>query len=255
VQILSHLKAGTRSLLGVSIIWLRQRKRNVSPPRSDLPRHQAEGKRYSDHILKVRFLTILQKSHGDASTSLPCPGPSATFETETGLTSSAQAHPTVPDPGLAPSTSSLTQIGHYRYLWDSPAWPAGHHPPHTPPAFLNPLPTYPTFPPVLLTQAPRAVNLDHNATASTTPVPLSCHVTQSTQSQPLANTTDPSLRSPSPPSNTGSETEDTPSRPKSVGRIRISRRNPIHGFVEGAMAGNQEHGKAITNLFCLMNLS
>ena len=229
------------------ILWLRQPKRNVSPPRSDLPRHQAGGKRYSDLNLKVLILTILQKSQGDASTSLPCPGPSATIETETD-------HPTVGMTGT-PSTSSLTQIGQYRYLWDSPAWPAGHHhSPHTPPAFVNPLPSYPTFPAVLLTQAPRAGNLDHNATASTTPVPLSCHVTpQSTQSQPLANTTDPSPRSPSPPSNTGSETEDTSSRPKSVGRIRISRRNPIHGFVEGAMAGNQEHSKAIRTLFCLMN--
>ena len=155
-----------------------------------------------------------------------------------------------PPVATAPGTSSsLPEVNHIPFIWNAPAWPTVGHPAHAVPSFttVNSLQAYPTFAATSLAQAQHDVgNLEPNVTTS--PVPFACHVTQSAELfQPPANTVpDPSPRSPPELPSSGSEADHTPSRGPSSKRIRVSRRNPMYGFVEGAMVGNKERGETFS---------
>ena len=189
----------------------------------------------------AQFLTTafnLQKSSGIGPTLLlgPDPGPSSTtIETE----HSAQFQPAQP-PVAAPVPATSSSL---------PTWPTAGHAPHTAPSFttVNPLQTYPTFAATIVTQAQHTGNLELNVTSTTSPVPSARHVTWSAEPfQSPANAVPGSSPRPSESPRSGSEADNTPSRGPPSKRIRVSRRNPIYGFVEGAMVGNKERGETFS---------
>jgi hypothetical protein len=168
-----------------------------------------------------------------------CDAP-ATEPTEPGPSSirnDIQIHPMQPagEPGSAVATSSSTaHITHNSYVWNTQTecWSPYSFPvqqsSHSGATFpsSNSTHTYPTFASTIFPFNQITESLHENCSCSSNLVP-------------------PSPRSESPTSSHGSDGDDSSSPRKSSKRIRISRRNPIHGFVEGVMAGNSEHSKSI----------
>jgi hypothetical protein len=171
------------------------------------------------------------------------PGPSSKPSTLGTTEAPPTQLPVAGDPGLIPATSPVPQISRYTHIWNTPtgAWsyPVAHHASHSSPTFTNPLPMYPSFPPSTFVRT-ESVPVQETPNSSSTVVPTMNQDTQSTQ--PLApDVLDPSLRM---LCSSDSDTDDDGAAcPNSSKRIRVSRRNPIHGFVEGAMVGNQGYCK------------
>jgi hypothetical protein len=203
-----------------------------------------------------------QKTSGEVSAQASTdPGPSSkTTPTPIEVGVSHAFQPATPrDPGLTPASSSA-QITSNPYIWNTQTggWSSYPmvHPSHSGPTFpsVSPLQTYPMFASTMFTHPQIAASLPENISSSSgvvvPPVLPDTRPTERTQllAHPQA-TPSPSPHSPSesPSFSDGSESDSDKALvgQKSSKRIRISRRNPTHGFVEGAMVGNKEYCKSI----------
>jgi hypothetical protein len=149
-----------------------------------------------------------------SSTPLPCPGPSSTTK-RNGAQVRPTESPALPDSWLTPTTSSFPPIRPPPLPLECASVAAVGQPPHYHTCIRQPIANLPyLWVRPLHTSCNALKILDHNTTTSTTPVPLSCHITPHVYGIPtFANTPDPSPRSPSEQRSTGSGTDDTPSRP------------------------------------------
>lgn len=137
--------------------------------------------------------------------------------------------------------SSSSQTTHNPYILTAqiggwPSYPIVNYPSLSAPTFpsANSLQTFPTVASTL------ARNPGENVFTNTAP-----QNTQPTEggSQSLA-TNDPSPRPLSETPGSSAESDADGSTPTKSKRIRISRRNPAHGYVEGAMMGTKEYSES-----------